>query len=533
MAADVASVTPGTSSRAARVASGTAAGIAHQLLTIGLQIILVPVVVTYAGGAAMGAYAVLSQLVAWGSVTSLGLGVAAGRTMAQAYGSDEGPHALARVLRSARSVYWLTNAAFAMFVAAATVLVPALMVLDPDPLRHAALGTQLRTAGGLYAVWVFVRTPLALYGDALVACQDVAVATLTAALGTVIRLVASIGLVWLGAGVIGLAVAALCSEVVVAVINAAMFRRLHWDVVCSPCQADSDVMRGMLRFGMAYLITIVSQQLANNTSGLVIGVLFGAVAVTMSYASQMPATVLGQMVWKITDSAAPAINQLHAHGDRDSLTRAYLRLLRFSLACGGPLAIGVVVFARTTVALWVGEEQYVGGAFTIAVAVTMLLEIVIHLHAMVFIAYGSVRALGVMTLVASIARVLLWLGCGRMVGLSGLMVIAAAINVVLASLMTAEVHRLLGLRHRRALGEACAGPVLVGACCSAVAVLIAPLLASSGTWAALLGCSATYLLAWMVPMWAFGLNSADRRLAVGMLQRWCGRWLPRSKGSAA
>lgn len=533
MAADVASVTPGRSSRASRVASGTAAGIAHQLLTIGLQIILVPVVVAYAGGAAMGAYAVLSQLIAWGSVTSLGLGVAAGRTMAQAYGSREGPIALARVLRSARSVYWATNAAFAAFVAVATMCIPAWMVLDPDPLRHAALGSQLRMAGAMYAVWVFVRTPLALYGDALVACQDVAVAMLTAALGTVIRLVASIALVWSGAGVIGLAVAALCSEVAVAVINAAMFRRLHGDVVSSDVRADPDVMRGMLRFGMAYLVTIVSQQLANNTSGLVIGVLFGAVAVTMAYASQMPATVLGQMVWKIADSAAPAINQLHAHGDRDALTRAYLRLMRFSLACGVPLAIGIVVFARTAVALWVGEEQYVGGMFTIAVAVTMLLEIVIHLHAMVFIAYGSVRALGIMTLVASIARVLLWLGCGRTVGLAGLMVIAAAINAALASLMTAEVHRLLGLRHHRALREACAGPVLVSVGCSGAAVLIAPLLASSGTWRSLIACSTLYLLAWAVPMWAFGLTVADRRLAIDVLQGRFGRWGQRDKGSAA
>ncbi|NBW88108.1 MAG: hypothetical protein EBR23_15085, partial [Planctomycetia bacterium] len=242
----------------------------------------------------------------------------------------------ATILRTTRFMYWITNTVFAAFVLAAGVATTFLVSLAPD------LAAQLRTAAGVYAAWTVARTPLTLYGDALYATQNVALASMTTTLGVLLRLAVSILLVWAGFGLVGLTVAAVLSEFLAGLANYVLFVRLHPEIGAISAGRDGALMKRMLSFGSTYLINTVSNQLATNTSGLVFGHLFDARAVSVAYTSQMPASVLGQTIWKLSHSAGPAFTQLHAQSDQAGLRRTYLTLLRSSLACGLPLAVGLL-----------------------------------------------------------------------------------------------------------------------------------------------------------------------------------------------
>lgn len=505
-------------SRTRRVLAGTVAGVVQQVVTIAMQIALVPLIIDRAGAETVGAYAILSQLIGWGSITNLGLGVTAWRFMAEAHGLGDGGVRFATILRTTRFLYWMTNLAFAVFVLAAGMATSYLVTLTPD------LAARLRLAALLYAVWSVLRTPLTLYGDALYATQNVALASLTTTLASLLRLAGSIVFVWAGLGLVGLTVAAIISEFLSGVANSLLFSRLHPEIGAVAADRDGPLMRRMLSFGSTFLISTLSNQLATNTSGLVFGALFGAGAVSMAYTSQMPANVLGQTIWKLSDSAGPAVTQLHAQRQQAGLRRAYLTLLRSSLACGLPLAVGLVAFSRPAVSLWVGADQYAGGLFTLAVAVVTVIEIILHLQLVFFIAQGEVRGYGIATLIANVVKIVVWLASGMAIGLGGMMVVAAAVQVPILVYACSRLHRALGARTGEVLRESLLRPMLIAGCCAGFVASGALLWPWPHDWPSLIGWATAYGAIWALLCWLLGCTAAERASILAACRRQLNRW---------
>lgn len=494
------------------------AGVVQQVVTIAMQIALVPLIIDRAGSETVGAYAILMQLVGWGGVTNLGLGVAAWRFMAEAHGLADGGARFATILRTTRFLYWITNAAFAAFVLGAGLA--ATLVVDLEP----GLATQFRLAAALYAVWSILRTPLTLYGDALYATQNVALASMTTTLGSLLRLAGSILMVCAGFGLVGLSAAAVLAEFAAGLVNCLLFRRLHPEIRTVAAGRDGALMKRMLSFGSTFLINTVSNQLATNTSGLVFGALFNAAAVSVAYTSQMPATVLGLTIRKLADSAGPAVTQLHGLAQQAGLRRAYLALLRSSLSCGLALAVGLVAFSRAAITLWVGADQYAGDLFTAAVATTTVIEIILHLHLVFFIAQGDVRGFGIATLIANLLKIAIWLAAGRVIGLGGMMVVAMAVQVPILVYTCLRVHRALDVTPREAFGESLLRPIIIAACCSAFVTIGATLRPLPTGWPSLVAWAAAFGGVWISLCWLVGCTGPERATILAACQRQVRRW---------
>lgn len=509
---------PAGATRTRRILSGTVAGVVQQVVTIAMQIALVPLIIDRAGPETVGAYTILMQLIGWGAITNLGLGVTAWRFMAEAHGVADGGVRFATILRTTRFMYWITNAAFAAFVLAAGVATTFLVSLPPD------LAAQLRGAAAVYAAWSIARTPLTLYGDALYATQNVALASMTTTLGVLLRLAGSILLVWAGFGLVGLTVAAVLSEFLAGLANYVLFVRLHPEIGTVTAGRDGALMKRMLTFGSTFLINTVSSQLATNTSGLVFGTLFGAGAVSVAYTSQMPASVLGQTIWKLSHSAGPAVTQLHAQADRAGLRRTYLTLLRTCLACGLPLAVGLLAFSRAAITLWVGADQYAGDVFTLAVAVSTAIEIVLHLHLVFFIAQGEVRGFGIATLIANLLKIAVWLAAGRTIGLGGMMVVAMAIQGPILAYTSTRVHHMLGVTSGEVIRESLLRPLVIAACCAAFIGIATTAWPLPHDWPSLVGWAVAYGALWAALCWGVGCTGRERVLIQAGLQQHLRRW---------
>jgi O-antigen/teichoic acid export membrane protein len=503
---------PAGTSRVRRILSGTAAGVVQQVVTVAMQIALVPLIIDRTGSETVGAYAILMQLVGWGAITNLGLGVAAWRFMAEAYGVADGGVRFATILRTTRFLYWITNATFATFVLGAGAATTFLVSLSPE------LAVQLRTAAALYAAWSVLRTPLTLYGDALYATQNVAIASLTATLGTLLRLAGSIVLVWAGFGLIGLATAGIISEFLTAVANYVLFLRLQPEIGRVAAGYDTALMKRMLTFGSTFLISTAASLLSANTNGLVFGGLLGAGAVSMAYTSQMPAKVLGLTVWKLSDSAAPAVTQMQGRSQWADLRRAYLTLLRSSLACGLALAVGLLAFSRPAIALWVGADQYAGDVFTAAVAAATVIEIVLHLQFVFFIARGEIRGFGIAMLVANLLKIAIWLAAGRAIGLGGMMIVDLAVQVPIVVYASARLHRSLGVTSSDVFRESLLRPIVIVAGCAAFVGIGSLLLPPPNHWTSLAGWAFAYSATWATLCWCIGCTSDERARTLTVLR---------------
>ena len=165
-------------------------------------------VLRIAGQEVLGAYSFLMQMVSWAALTDLGFGVAIGRYLAQAIGIDDHRQRFRTIFITGRTFYLASNLAFAAIILIMSWKVNSLMSMSYSVESDARLSLIL------LAVWVAIRTPFSLYNDALSATQNLAAVNIIIAIGAVLRLLLSLGLVILGASLIGLMLANIIAEAV-------------------------------------------------------------------------------------------------------------------------------------------------------------------------------------------------------------------------------------------------------------------------------------------------------------------------------
>ena len=460
-------------------------------------------VLRIAGQEVLGAYSFLMQMVSWAALTDLGFGVAIGRYLAQAIGIDDHRQRFRTIFITGRTFYLASNLAFAAIILIMSWKVNSLMSMSYSVESDARLSLIL------LAVWVAIRTPFSLYNDALSATQNLAAVNIIIAIGAVLRLLLSLGLVILGASLIGLMLANIIAEAVTLIAGYAWYIKLYPNDQFGWGIPDRSLFREMLGFGLTFMIIIVASRLSASTDSIIVGYLYGASAVSIYYTSQVPGTMLYQLIWKLTDNSAPALNELHARRAISQLTNAYLRLLRYSLLLVIPLAIGLLGFNRYAITLWVGQAQYAGNVLTIALSLFAVTQVIIHLNGIVLLAYGDIRVMSVFFLCAGIVKVIMAFWLGRIIGLQGVMVSNAIVDIPAFVYLNYRVWRLLGLSvrevHRNAILQALKSSVLP------LLVLILVLLKSpSVTWPLFLLWGSIFALIWALGTASVGLLSAER-----------------------
>ncbi len=428
-----------TSSRTSRAVAGTITSLMQYAFIMLLQFILAPVVLRIAGKEVLGAYSFLMQIISWAALTDLGFGVAIGRNLAQAVGLDDQRQLFRKIFITGRTFYVVSNLACAGLILILSWKLDSFMHMSTN------VGVEARWSLIILSIWVAIRTPLALYNDALVATQNLAAANIIMAVGAAVRLLLSLVLVLSGANLIGMILANIIAEAVTYLLGYLWYHKIYTTDKFGWGIPDRSLFHQMLKFGLSYMIVIVAGRLSANTDSIIVGYIFGASAVSVYYVSQMPGTILYQLFWKITDNSAPALNELHGRNAVSQLTGAYLRLMRYSLLLVIPLSIGLIGFNRWVITLWVGAAQYSGDVLTIALALFAITQVVNHLNYIVLVAYGDVRIMSILSFSGGIVKVIMAFWLGHIMGLQGVMVANAFVDIIGFIYFSNRVWRTLGL----------------------------------------------------------------------------------------
>ena len=489
--------------RASRAVAGTATSFLQYGLLMALQFALAPVVLRLAGQEVLGAYSFILQVMGWAALTDLGFGVAISRSLAQAHGMEDERKRFRDVFVTGRTFLSASNLVFGLVLLGVGWNVDNIMSMSPTA------EDQARTAVFLLAAWVAIRIPVSLYGEALIATQNLAAANIIVALGNALRLLLSLLFVFLGWELIGLMAGFVLAEAAIACTQRFWYRRLYPEDKFGWGVPDRGLFREMFNFGLTYMVMVVAGRLSASTDSIIVGYLYGAAAVSVYYTSQMPGTVLYQLIWKPTDNSAPALNELHARRAFPQITVTYLRLLRYTLLLILPLSVGIAAFNRSAIMLWVGEAQYAGGLFTAALAVFSFTQVVIHLNAIVLVAYGRVRAMSLFSLCAGIVKVVLALQLGKNVGLAGVMIANASVDIAAIVFYDYSVRKLLGLSFSKVWRDA-VSPVARAIVPPAFALIVFFALMPSVAWYSLLFWVSVYTLMTAVGAWSLGLLPDER-----------------------
>lgn len=427
------------SSRTSRAISGTLTSFIQFAMRIILQAALSPLVLIVAGQETLGAYSILMQAIAYLALVDLGFGVALSRYLSQAYGHDDGGRQFREVFETGRTYFLFSNSIFALLAFILSYYIGNIFSFSQT------VEVQARIGLWILALWSIIRVPFAVYGGALIATQNLAAVNIINMIGNSLRLILSLGAVILGMGLIGLMLGNVLSEASTYIMHRWYYQRTFPNDRFGWSIPNRQLFGRMMKFGLGYLFVIIGGRLAFQSDNLVVGLLYGGTKTSIYYTTQMPAFLLIALIWMIADNAGPAINELYARKNIARLTDSYMRLLKYSLLLGFALALGLLVFNRNMVTLWVGAVQYAGDLMTVSLSVFAIATIVNHVHALIMVANGAIRYLSTIAIIGGTANLILSLILGKIIGIEGVMVASAIVEVIVMVMYGVYCIRLMDI----------------------------------------------------------------------------------------
>lgn len=380
-----------------------------------MQVIVTPVILHFGGKEVLGTYSFLMQIYTWVIIVDMGFGVGIERQLAQAHGLQDGHVQFRKVFAIGRTYYVFVNIVIALIIFIISINIESMIKMQVE------LQDSARISLIALSIYLAVRTPITMFGNALTTTQCLAPANIIFIIGNALRFGFAISFSILGFGLFGLMMAYILSDFLTAIMQRFYYKmrfpsdRMGWGV------SDKNLFKSIFSFGSTYMLLIITSKLNTSTDSLIVGFTLGASAVAVYYTSQMPGALLYQFIWKITDSSWPALNDLFANNEFDRIKSAYIKVFKYSIVFGFGLFMGLLLYNRDVIYVWVGKEQYAGDMFTLFLALYALIQIVTHLNTSILAIYNRIKIMGFIGLVSGIIKIGTAFFLLKWIGLAGLM----------------------------------------------------------------------------------------------------------------
>lgn len=492
-------------SRSTRAAKGFATSVIQYLTQILLQIVLAPLVLKLAGRETLGAYAAISQTLSLLALVDIAGSWALERFLGQARGIEDGGARFRNVFTTSRTISLFTNLVFAMLVLVFSMGIAWMFHLGD------VVAAGARHALYVIAVWAVVRTPLIAYENALIATQDLVVTNSISALVGILRAVASLAFVFFGAGLFGLMLSGTVAAAVGSILYRTRFRRLHTDLMPNWGIPDRALLREMLGFSFHSVFLNVGNMLFFTSGNMLAGLTNGATAASSFYTSQTPTTTVYNMLNRLTESAAPAINELYGANELERLQRVFLRLVRLLLIMAMPMSVGVLLFNRDVVVTWVGEQQYAGPLLTVSLSIYCLTLGIQNLAILFAFVFGWVRLLSITALLQGIANFGLAFYFGKRFGVGGITLALVIVLMPQLVLLLRKIDLFLHIGSVRFMARSVLQSLIPLTAASGLGYLVhRSVVIAHKHYASLLAELGTFVLVYGTLSWFFQLAEEDK-----------------------
>ncbi len=492
-------------SRSTRAAKGFATSVIQYLTQILLQIVLAPLVLKLAGRETLGAYAAISQTLSLLALVDIAGSWALERFLGQARGIEDGGARFRNVFTTSRTISLFTNLVFAMLVLVFSMGIAWMFHLGD------VVAAGARHALYVIAVWAVVRTPLIAYENALIAAQDLVVTNSISALVGILRAVASLAFVFFGAGLFGLMLSGTVAAAVGSILYRTRFRRLHTDLMPNWGIPDRALLREMLGFSFHSVFLNVGNMLFFTSGNMLAGLTNGATAASSFYTSQTPTTTVYNMLNRLTESAAPAINELYGANELERLQRVFLRLVRLLLIMAMPMSVGVLLFNRDVVVTWVGEQQYAGPLLTVSLSIYCLTLGIQNLAILFAFVFGWVRLLSITALLQGIANFGLAFYFGKRFGVGGITLALVIVLMPQLVLLLRKIDLFLHIGSVRFMARSVLQSLIPLTAASGLGYLVhRSVVIAHKHYASLLAELGTFVLVYGTLSWFFQLAEEDK-----------------------
>lgn len=320
-----------------------------KLVSLATWFLLTPFILNKLGATDYGLWVLIGSVVSYGSVLELGIAGAVTKYVAEYTARGEPARAQSLIATVLRIYTVLGVVAFGLSVAAAPAF-PQIFQVPPEG-RWTASNLVL-----IMGLAVGISIPSTITTAILWGLQRYDVYNALSVGGSLLTAVASVAVLLLGGGVIGMVAVTIPITLTMQVLAIWCIRRLGPELQFGWSGGEWQHVRPIVSFSWALFVTLLAGRLQTKTDEIVIGVFLPVSAVT-PYAlarklSELPQVLTNQFM-KILP---PMASELDAVDDRARLRSLYVFGTRVTLATFVPLACILIVLARPILGLWVGSD---------------------------------------------------------------------------------------------------------------------------------------------------------------------------------
>lgn len=338
--------------RKKKIVYGIATNYLQYFFNILLGILLSPLVLKYAGQETMGAYAILMQIIAYVGLIDLGFGYSATRFLAQSNALEKNKADFFHTINIFRSVSTAQNIVMAVIFFFISLIAAKLFGFSAN------IGKDLKYAFWLLALWRVISGPFGIYNGVLYATNNMYVANLIALFTNFLKLVLSIIFTYYNFALIGLILAQIISQFI-NIFSVFYFSNkiIGYQKFVFNLKINKRI-KEIFSYSIYGFLVMIATRLIFSTDNIVVGYLFGPVAVSLYYLTAQPGNLLYQFVLRISDNFFPSINEYFVKNNLVALRQTYFRLVKISIILMIPVSYGIIFFTKSIVSFWVGSQQY-------------------------------------------------------------------------------------------------------------------------------------------------------------------------------
>jgi O-antigen/teichoic acid export membrane protein len=483
----------------------TASNVAGQAVVMLTWFALTPFIVHQLGAGDYGLWVLVASLVAYGNLLDLGVGGAVTKYVAElrARGrSDEASDLIATALAMYCVIGLIVLVASVPFAFA----FPHLFNIAPDQESDA------RWVVLLTGIAVAVKLPTTTAYAVLRGLQRFDLNNLIGALATLMQAAATVTVLLLGWGVIGLAAIVVPLTLLTQIPMFAVIRHVAPDLRFGIRGAQRRLVRTVASFSTSLLVINGASAVKTETDQVVIAAALPLARVAPYSLAQRVSQLPTIVTYQFTRVLFPLAAELHGTEDRARLRGLYVGSTRLTLALFVPIAAGLMILAKPFLAAWVGEE-FAGDADIVVILIAAgLFDVPMWPAASMLMGTNAHRALAVFAAASALLNLAISVALVGSIGVTGV-----ALGTLIAAALEAAVVVPFAMRHyevpmRTMLAEALA-PGLLPAAPAILALFGLRAALDPSSLVAVIGVGAIGGLVYAAGYLSFSA-SADERLAL-------------------
>jgi O-antigen/teichoic acid export membrane protein len=391
------------------------------VLNILLGIFLSPLVLKYAGQETMGAYAILLQVISYVGLVDLGIGFSASRFISQSYAVSY--EEFEKTSNMFRSVGIIQN-----MIMATLFIILSLFIQDIFHFSN-HLTFQMKIGLWCLATWTVISSPWSMYTGVLYTLNHLAQQNIIDAITNFVKIILAIVFVILGWSIIGLIASQIISSFIGFILKYIYTNRKIGKIKFSFSLKLNAKFKEILFFSFKGFLITIAIKLVFSTDNLIVGSLFGPVAVSIYYLTFQPGNMLNQFILKITDNFTPSINMWYAKREMDKLRTSFLYLFRITFFLTVLMIWGIVFCTESIINLWVGKENYLAQPMALWCGLLAGSIVLGHVPNAFVMAVGKIKTLSYFALFEGFLNLSLSLVLGKTIGMHGIMLATLIANI--------------------------------------------------------------------------------------------------------